>query len=275
MEEFGLIFRAFVNEAIFTKEILGLGATQIRKANYASKGLYYEAFTCLSTGFERIGKLCLILDYYINNNGTFPNFKYMKKEIGHDLIKIYNKSLIIAKQHNITFKFMNNLDEDIYQYILKILSNFALGDRYSNIDVLVQNKKESDPISDWYYNIDKFIFEHCIKDKKKLEINNNAKIMNILINNIANVCYISETGETIDNIEVASQKTGIYEPVAPYRQLFILQMIRYWVELIEQLGYIAQKINIHELEIPYFSEIFGGFYNEDSYFKSRKTWDTI
>lgn len=275
MEEFSLIFRAFINEAAFTKEILGLGATQIRKASYTSKGLYYEAFTCLSTGFERIGKLCLILDYYINNNGTFPNLKYMKKEIGHDLIKIYNKSLIISEQHNITFKFMNNLDEDIYQHILKILSDFAVGDRYSNINILLQSTKENDPISDWYYNIDKFIFDRYIKDTKKLDINNNAKIINMLINNITHVCYISETGETVDDIEVASQKTGIYESVAPYRQLFILQMIRYWVELLEELGYIAQKINVNELEIPYFNEIFAGFYNKDSYLKHRKTWDTI
>ena len=52
-------------------------------------------------------------------------------------------------------------------------------------------------------------------------------------------------------------------------------MIRYWVELIEGLGYKAQNKNPEKLEIPYFSEIFGGYLNEDSYLKSRKTWDKV
>lgn len=55
-------FIALQNEALFTKELLGIGVTQLYKANYAKKGIYYQAFTCLSTGLERIGKLCLILD---------------------------------------------------------------------------------------------------------------------------------------------------------------------------------------------------------------------
>lgn len=49
-----LKFKAFLKEALFTTEMLGLGATQIRKANYACKGLNYEVLPCLSTGFERI-----------------------------------------------------------------------------------------------------------------------------------------------------------------------------------------------------------------------------
>ena len=43
----------------------------------------------------------------------------------------------------------------------------------------------------------------------------------------------------------------------------------------ESLEFKAQKINTEKLEIPYYSEIFGGFFNEDSYLKSRKTWDRI
>ena len=62
-------FVAFLEEAQFTKEILGIGVTQLFKANYATKGIYYQSFTCLSTGLERFAKLCLILNYYICNTG--------------------------------------------------------------------------------------------------------------------------------------------------------------------------------------------------------------
>jgi len=62
----------------------------------------------------------------------------------------------------------------------------------------------------------------------------------------------------------------MFKAVAPYRQLYILQIIRYWSELLGELGYEAQSLG--KEEIPFFSEIFGAFYNEDSYFRTRKTW---
>jgi hypothetical protein len=55
------LFHAFNREAHFTRDVLAVGATEIRKANYASKGSYFLAFTALATGFERIGKLCLLV----------------------------------------------------------------------------------------------------------------------------------------------------------------------------------------------------------------------
>jgi hypothetical protein len=33
--------------------------------------------------------------------------------------------------------------------------------------------------------------------------------------------------------------------------------------------------SIGKTDIPYFSEIYAGFYNPDSYFRSRKTWDKV
>lgn len=77
---FSKTFNALADEATFTKEMLGSGATQIRKGNYASKGNYFQAFTSLSTGLERIGKLCLMLDYYIDNDGKFPDFHHLKNK---------------------------------------------------------------------------------------------------------------------------------------------------------------------------------------------------
>jgi hypothetical protein len=55
MSYFTPIFRALLREAEFTKQMLASGATQIRAANYATKGIYFQAFTSLSTGIERIG----------------------------------------------------------------------------------------------------------------------------------------------------------------------------------------------------------------------------
>ena len=64
---------------------------------------------------------------------------------------------------------------------------------------------------------------------------------------------------------------GIFSP--GYRQLFVLQMIRFWTELLDELGHLARSESGQE--ISYFSEIFGHFYNRDEYFRGRKTWDKL
>ncbi|SCZ08590.1 hypothetical protein SAMN03080606_04134 [Alkaliphilus peptidifermentans DSM 18978] len=245
--------------------------TQIRKANYATKGIYYQAFICLSTGLERIGKICLILDYYINSNGEFPDLSYVKKNIGHDIKLIYEQSIAIAEKRSIDFNFMKDLNGEIHQDILKILSDFAKGDRYSNINIIVGCEQKSDSIKRWYENIDKFLYEMHVTEKKKRRILQNAEIIDQITNGIALVRHISEDGSILGNVASASFQTGMYEAVAPYRQLYVLQVVRFWVELIRALQYEAMKLG--KEDIPFFSEIFGLFYNSDQYFRSRKTWD--
>lgn len=85
-------FKALNMEAQFAKEMLGSGATQIRSANYTTKGTYFQAFTNLSIGLERIGKLCLMIDHYIVTAGKFPDSAYMKNKFGHDIGLIYRSS---------------------------------------------------------------------------------------------------------------------------------------------------------------------------------------
>ncbi len=82
-------FNALSNECAFAYEILASGITQIRKANYSKKGIYYQSFISLSVGLERLSKLCILFDYYISNNGEFPTDKFLRN-LGHDINKLYN-----------------------------------------------------------------------------------------------------------------------------------------------------------------------------------------
>ena len=116
---FSETFHALVKEAQFTKEMLGSGATQIRNANYATKGIYFQAFTSLSTGLERIGKLCLMLDYYLDSCGQFPDEKYLKNEIGHNISLIYTKSLAVIHKRSMSLEYLQDLNGEIHQNILE------------------------------------------------------------------------------------------------------------------------------------------------------------
>lgn len=263
-------FQALIREATFTKEILGSGTTQIRKANYAAHGIYTQAFTALSVGLERIGKLCLILDHYIENDGRFPDFNQLKNQIGHKLEILQTRGAEIVKRRGIEFRYLAALDHPLHTSILRVLHNYADGDRYSNINLLVGAKQQDDPIAAWFNLVDEFIWANLIQDKRKQQIARNADICHQLMS-MGVVFHTAETGELIDSYRDASFRTGKFEAVSPYRQLYVLQIIRHWVELLWELGSHAQTLGREE--IPYFGEIFGGFYNDDSYFKSRKTWE--
>ena len=265
-------FKALNKEAQFTKEMLGSGATQIRRANYATKGVYFQAFTSLSTGLERIGKLCLMLDHFIDNQGRFPNFNYVKNEIGHKIDVIYRKSATVITKHSMAMEFLGNLDDPIHQSMLKILSAFAQGDRYSNINLIVGAKRQNDPIASWFKDVDMPLYELRISKNKKEIIRRNAGIMAKLMDPFTLVRHVSETGGEITDVEDASYRTGLQKAVAPYRQLYVVQIIRYWVELLNHLQDITQR---QSQDIPFFSEIFAPFYNEDSYIRTRKTWDSV
>ncbi len=264
-------FNALNKEAQFTRAMLGAGATQIRQANYTSKGLYFQAFTNLSTGLERIGKLCLMLDYFIDHGDQFPSPRYMKSEIGHNLEIIYEKSALMVVRRSFTMSFLQGISDPVHLGVISILSQFAMGDRYSNINLLVGNTSSSDPISAWFNRVDQPLLETRVAQKKKDEIRQNAAAYSSMLSEYMTVLHTSETGKEVTDIEEASYMTGIWNAVAPYRQLYVLQIIRYWVELLLSLQYVAMKTGSHD--IPFFTEIFAHFYNDDSYIKTRKTWD--
>lgn len=270
---FSPTFKALNKEAQFTKEMLGSGATQIRNANYSTKGIYFQAFTSLSTGLERIGKLCLILDHFIKHNGRFPDFDYMKNEIGHNISLIYQKSPEVIINHSITMDFLSALNDPIHQAILKILSEFAMGDRYSNINLVVGSRRQNDPIASWFNQVDTPLYETRVSNKKKKSIQKNTTVIASILGANSMVMHTSETGGEITDIKEASQRTGIQAAVAPYRQLYVLQIIRYWVELLTALQYKAMQSGSED--IPCFSEVFAPFCNDDSYIRTRKTWVSI
>jgi hypothetical protein len=273
MPSFNATFRALVKEAQFTKEMLGAGATQIRVANYAKKGTYLQAFTSLATGLERIGKLCLILDHYIETQGKFPDQAQLKKEIGHKLLVLYQRSQDIVKRRSLPLRYGADLSDPIHQEIIQVLHDFAEGDRYSNINLLVGNHRTNDPIAAWFSKVDSQLYKDRVSEKKKTRIADNARILGQLLGPHSSVLHTSEAGEEITDVESASIRTGMFEAVAPYRQLSVLQIIRYWAEVISELEPLAHQLPGEN--IPYFSELFGIFYNDDSYIRSRKTWDRV
>jgi hypothetical protein len=266
-------FKALLREAAFTKEMLGAGCTQIRAANYASDGIYFQAFVSLATGLERLGKMCVLLDHFSANNGRFPDASQMKTNFGHDLLKLYAKSQEIVDRRSMRLHFQKNLDTPIHQAILSVLSAFNLGDRYANIDLMTGRSRQTSPIARWSSEVDDLIYRTQVKDARKLKIDAHARSAHALMSSFGTILHTAEDGTLIRTFYEGATKTGIFNAVAPYRQLASLQIVRYWTEVLLTLATCAQRIGPND--IPVLGEILGAFYNGDSYFRSRRTWDKL
>lgn len=268
------IFSAFLKEAQFTKEILGIGVTQLYKANYATEGIYYQSFICLSTGIERLEKLCLILDFYILNHGTLPSESYIRN-YGHKIPDLYSACKEVAQRHEISFRFSYKMDDNIHQSIINLLGNFAeTSGRYSNINILLGKENNSNNcVEQWFYHVDMPLYNEHISNGRKVAIKQRAALIGSILDPYTLVRFTSEDNTELTDVAVASERTGMWEAVAPYRQLYMLQIIRYLVEVVIALGHKARAICVDD--IPYFGEIFGLFYNDNAYFRSRKTWDKL
>lgn len=257
---------ALNNEASFVRSALGLGVTQIQYANYADLGIYWQSFTNISVGLERLAKLTILLDCFLNK-GSFPDFKTLKR-FGHKLNDLYGVSREIVDRNNIEFDYISILDNEIHKNILSVLTDFANGDRYANLDFLT-GESDKNPVLDWSKNVDEWIWENKISEKSKNKIRMNASLWNLIP---CGCFFITETNKVIRKAEEASILTGKWQAIAPYRKLYIVEVVRYWVEI---LIWLQNSCHRKGLEVPYFGEYFPLFLQNDAYIKRRKNWTKI
>ncbi len=218
------------------------------------RGLYFSSFSSISLGIERLGKLCILLDCYIRSDGSFPKEEYVRK-FGHDLGKLYEMSHNIAKRNEIAFKH-GYPDSDIHMEIMKLLTGFARGDRYANLTKLMEESYGHDPISEWHHKVDEPIYNLRVSERQKEKIRRNARIIDRLSSSFMMVRHTGEDRAEINSIEDASFRTGKSEAVAKYRQLYVVQIIRYWVELLVSLADIAREKKLRRIIYSIFRGIF-------------------
>jgi hypothetical protein len=54
--------------------------------------------------------------------------------------------------------------------------DFALGERYSNINLLAGDVQGNDPVATWSKQVDQMIFESHVSDARKAKIRQNAQV---------------------------------------------------------------------------------------------------
>jgi hypothetical protein len=259
---------ALRREATSAGEHLAFGTTVIGRANYAHDAHYTQAFFALSVGFERTAKLAVLVDHAIDNHGAFPSEAEVRK-YGHDLDKLLRRVDAIARDRGFTTRLP---ESEIHRAIVTMLSDFARNiTRYYNLDVVTGASRSTteDPIARWYASVTTPIIARHLSERTRNRIERNARAVAELTDGLTIVHHHAETGEEIREVNAASMRTGYTEAARPWERMYLLQLARFATQILVELGYVAQGAG---MDVPYFSEIFAIFNNDDSMLRTRKTW---
>ena len=160
-------YRLLQQEGHLTMSTLLGGLDAIRSANIDDnhRGLFYSGLFGLATGFERLMKIVFILEHKINFKFNSPTDKQLKN-YGHNLKDLYDSCSTLSSAYGTKFSIDGKQEK-----ILSVLSVFAKGSRYYNLDELTLSNKNKDPIEQWLSVIDDHIWGLRSDVREKLQSN--------------------------------------------------------------------------------------------------------
>ena len=262
-KEFNLskTFISLQREAGLAAEMLASGTTLLLKANSSQAGYYNQAFFNISIGFERLLKLIFILHFY-NENEEFPDNQALR-DYGHDLKNLLSKVRAIAEINGVSIS-----SSDIKNDIIAFLSRFSMKTRYYNLNYISGDNSFEDPIKDWYQVVSKI----KLSEKLKKRACTQSEMIEILLGEVSFARGTTESGQAIDGIGKMTHNKMMMSSKNKEGRIVILQIVRDLTELICAISCkISKKPSKDGMPIvPYMSEFFHIFRNDDRFLKGRK-----
>jgi hypothetical protein len=272
MKNFAPQWHALGREAELAAEQLATGVTVLGRATHAQKGLYTQAFFALSIGFERLGKLILVADHAIRNDGNWLTDKELRGN-GHDVAALLEACEPIARLHVSEHKFGTRPNTPIHESIIKILTEFGKTTRYYNLSSLnhsaTRNMRE--PIEAWWQDVGRVILQYHYTAAQQKKDKLRAEIFGALMADFSRVIHHDEAGNLIGDIKTLMTHAGATAIVQRYGRLYVMQLIRWLATILAELSFKgAYKHRIEAL--LGLEERFRIFGNDDKYLRGRKTW---
>lgn len=260
---------ALAREASSAAEHLGFGVTALSQANYAYEAYYVQAFFSLSVGFERSGKLAFVIDHAITHDGQFPTGRQLRR-LGHDIGQLIEVMVQIAKRRGVKASVPAS---PIHLGIVQTLSEFATNvTRYYNLETLAAEEGQelgADPIAMWDERVTALVLEKHYSSARKARDEARAQMIDDMIGPFTFVRHHTETGEAIDSAYAGSLRTAKTEFARRWERLYVLQIVRFIAEVLIALSYHGMDAG---LNMPFLSEFFGIYRNDDAYLRSRRRW---
>lgn len=250
-----------IKEAGLTSTCLEQGLTSLRKANFAEKWHYYQAFFLLTIGIERLLKLTVVTLSRLEKDRLPSNGEL--KAYGHNINRLFNTLFTRLNPDN---DFLD--DDEINSMILNFLTKFASGSRYYNLDSLSGNERNNDPLHSWKDIVKIIEQRHC--DLKELSDHYQNQISSM--NNSFFILHTDEYSNPIRDYKSFFEQGRNLDKIQGYSVFYIHRLIKTCVELLDIAGGEVYML-------PRFSEFFvlfdsnTGLTNSD--IRRRKNWNYL
>lgn len=252
-EEYQLFFSECATIASFLKS----GVDTIRNIEFPDEGKLLSAMFSLSQGIERFLKVDYALLFDKQNN-RFPD-KNDFKAFGHNIKSTFESLIKLTKQFNISHPMLDKIanNEEPYNSIINILSDFASMLRYHNLNMLSETTQKQTPAARWHIEVEEKVIQN-----KRIVINQEKLIQASFLdyNDIGYTLFFDYENNRIDTFK-EQYILGIRQAVIDkYSKMYLCHIIQALYHIFRQTKYSG---TLYEFFIP--------FDQEDFYLRSRKT----
>jgi hypothetical protein len=215
------VFVLLQQEGHLISSSLAAGLTKLRASNVHDKGSCYSSLFNLSIGIERLMKVVVIIDHMLVHDLSVPTRRELKAR-GHNIAELYDECKQVGDRYGRTVPSRDQLDP-IDSLLLNLVSDFALGARYHNLDSLSSSQNNQDPLNRLNAILIK-IFEQDVPVRRRDVIHMNARISSELLGDIAITIMHGLDQQSLTTSQ-ALELPGIHIEAARHAVLRVIRLI--------------------------------------------------
>jgi hypothetical protein len=263
-------------ESHLTKNTILSSFDLLLKANFFQDkdGYFYSAFFHLTIGLERLMKLAVVSDYMLKNNYTAPTEKYLRKNFGHEINVLYEKTSNLSKEYLLNPIVLPVEDSNDYE-LLGFLTKYGTRTRYFNLNELGNATQDKSPLQEWL-ELSRNIY-HEYTSGSRIEKDGMSLFYKMDKQGIRNdfTRNLNFDGHPMTVYDIYHRQLVIEKsaPLVIWRVIELFQPVHFLLEK------IAEKASEYEIEnghknmiIPHYEDFFYFFNAILPTIKKRKRW---
>lgn len=269
---FSQIFFLLQQECYLIDSCLTTGLTALRNAHVGDKGRFYSAFFNLAGGLERLMKLVIVLDHMTHNQLKAPSTKEMRA-CGHDLLTLYSIVGRVANSSAPT-PFTPLVPSSTGYRILQLLSEFADGTRYANLNQLSGSSIGTDPLTKWNHIL-LLIIETEVSERQRSKVQiQSAQIVDVLGGSSFTIAHdLERRPMSFENIFAEPR---LHELAARSAVWHLVQLIAAIREVVVAVGdsatVVGQAQTTNVMNIPMMNEFLTFAWLNKAWVMKKKRW---
>jgi hypothetical protein len=259
-------------EADLARMCIGTGLGSLVKANHMEHGFYNQAFFNLSNGLERLLKLIVLIDFAIENDGSFPSNAVLKQRYGHAIDDLHDAGCEVRRRlegGGASFRW-GPPEAVVTERIIRVLADFAQNHgRYYNLDYLTgATRIGREPIDAWFAEVNTLLAERC-PPRTAARFAADAELVGTMLEGHISLVQTTESGVPLHSAADAALHGRMVEWVQQLATFHCATIVRFHIETLWKLESVAHRAGI---DVPFLHEFFSMYYNDDALLRRRKTF---